>query len=305
VTTPAERPALSAEMSALLERHLPLVRAVVASVTAHYPRHTDREELVQAGTLGLVEAAHRFDPDRGVPFEVWASRRVRGAVVDAVRARDFAPRTLRSRARAVDTVRADLEVELGRVPTSAETAERAGLSLAELVGLEGRLHRSLVLSLDAPLEEVDGEQFTLGTGIVDRGAPEPLALLERREQHGYVRDALSCLPPRLRAVVVGYFLDGQSSVELADRLGITESRISQLRSEALTLLRQGIAAQYGEQPDATSTRRVTAFAGELAKASTYRARMTALPARGAPVLRAQRTPVLPAQRTPKALAGIA
>jgi RNA polymerase sigma factor for flagellar operon FliA len=265
-------------MRALLERHLPLVRSVVASVAAHYPRHADREELVQAGSLGLVEAAHRYDPERGVPFDVWAGLRVRGAVIDAVRARDFAPRTLRSTAKAVDAVREELESEFGRVPTSAETAQRAGLSLTELVGLEGRLHRSLVLSLDAPLDEVDGEPLTLGAGIVDRDAPEPLALLEQRERNGYVRDGLACLPPRLREVLVGYFLDGRSSAELAEGLGVTESRVSQLRAEALTLLRAGIAAQYEEQPPAAGTRRTMAFAGELAKASTYRARVTAIPA---------------------------
>ncbi|MGZ6840108.1 MAG: sigma-70 family RNA polymerase sigma factor, partial [Frankiaceae bacterium] len=84
------------EICTLVEEHLPLVHHVLYQVAAHYPRHADREELAQSATLGLVEAAHRFDPSRGVPFARWASVRVRGAIVDAARALDFAPRSLRA-----------------------------------------------------------------------------------------------------------------------------------------------------------------------------------------------------------------
>ena len=92
----ATQTALSDEARDLVVRHLPMVKQVVAGVAAHYPRHTDREELVQAATLGLVEAAARYDGSRGVPFDRWAALRVRGAIVDAVRGLDFAPRVLRS-----------------------------------------------------------------------------------------------------------------------------------------------------------------------------------------------------------------
>ena len=92
----------AAETSAMIERNLPLVQHVLYQVAAHYPRHADREELAQAATLGLVEAAHRYDPSRGVPFERWAAVRVRGAIVDAARALDFAPRSLRAAAREVE-----------------------------------------------------------------------------------------------------------------------------------------------------------------------------------------------------------
>jgi RNA polymerase sigma factor FliA len=141
------------DVDQLVADSLPLVRAVVGSMAHHYPRHCDRDELVAAGTFGLVEAARRFDPSKGVPFERWAVLRIRGAVVDAVRALDFAPRALRSSARDLTAVRETLERELGRTPTSEQVAERMGMPLADLVQLEGRLHRSTVLSLDAPTRD--------------------------------------------------------------------------------------------------------------------------------------------------------
>jgi RNA polymerase sigma factor for flagellar operon FliA len=246
----------SEDVQDLVAQSLPLVRSVVNGLTAHYPRHCDRDELVAAGTLGLVEAARRFDPDRGVPFERWAVLRIRGAVVDAVRALDFAPRSLRAIARDLNTVVEVLEAELGHTPSSAEVAERMGLTLSQLIAIEGRLHRSSVLSLDAP---VSGADDTTLAAIVVNTEGDPLEELERRERDSYVHDAIDLLPERMRAVIVGYFLDGQTSADLAEQLGVTESRVSQLRSEALAMMREGLEAELGEGAPraAAKTRGVT------------------------------------------------
>ena len=275
---------LSPQAKALVEEHLPLVKHVLAGVAAHYPRHADREELAQAATLGLVEAAARFDLERGVPFDRWASLRIRGAVVDAVRALDFAPRTLRSAAREVELARTGLEAELGRTPSLDELAGRAGITREELSSLQGRVHRSLVLSLDAPCGEEDGDPLTLGSSIVDDAQLTPVEVLEQRERVTYVRDALAVLPERLREVVVGYFLDGETSADLAARLGVTESRVSQMRTEALKLMRGGIEAQYvepvAEQAEADLGRqayRQAAYAAALAAQSSYASRLARVP----------------------------
>ncbi|MGB8650447.1 MAG: sigma-70 family RNA polymerase sigma factor [Mycobacteriales bacterium] len=287
---------LTDEARSLVEIHLPLVRHVLAGVAAHYPRHADREELAQAAALGLVEAAARYDASRGVPFDRWAALRIRGAIVDAVRALDFAPRMLRSAARDAETARADLEGRLGRTPTLEETAQHMGVPAAELAALQGKVHRSLVLSLDAPHGEQDGDPLTLGSGLIDEVQLQPVEVLEQRERARYVRDALGCLPERLQQVVVGYFLEGRSSAELAAELGVTESRVSQMRTEALGLMRAGIESQYdddrGGKADATRTAyRQAAFSAELAARSTYAARLSRIPAQrpsdhDAPELRA-------------------
>ena len=220
---------LSAEAKALVEEHLPLVRQVVAGVAAHYPRHADREELAQAAALGLVEAASRYDGARSVPFARWASLRMRGAVLDAVRGLDFAPRSLRSAARDAQGVSTRLEAQLGRAATDAETAAELGMTVEELAALRGKVHQSLVLSLDAPTgAPTDGAPETLATSIIDQAQLEPAELLAQREQESYLHDALECLPERMRDVVRGYFLDGRSSAELASALAERSSFSSRL-----------------------------------------------------------------------------
>ena len=275
---------LSDEARALVEEHLPLVRQVLAGVAAHYPRHADREELAQAAALGLVEAACRYDGSRSVPFGRWASVRIRGAIVDAVRALDPAPRSVRSAARQAETARTRLAADLGRPATTAETAAALGMAESELAALQGRVHQSLVLSLDAPVGAgSDGEPTTLGASILDEAALQPLDVLEQREQRTYLRDAIECLPERMREVVQGYFLEGRSSAELAAELGVTESRVSQVRTAALTLMRSGLEAQYADgsrparvpaQPVAPQVaQRQDAYAAAVAGRTTYAGRL--------------------------------
>jgi len=228
-----------------IERHLPLVRHIVFELAAHYPRHVDREELVRAGALGLVEAAQRYDGARGVPFDYFAARRIRGAVLDAVRAADWAPRSVRNLARRLDQAEQALANELGRGPTADELCEALGVSPTELNALQDRIFRSVVLALEQEVrDEVDDEQVQLVDVLIDRDQQEPCEELCDRELRAYVRDAVGLLPERLQLVIVGYFLEGRTSRDLSELLGVTESRVSQLRSEGLALLRTGIEAQY-------------------------------------------------------------
>jgi RNA polymerase sigma factor for flagellar operon FliA len=272
--------ALTAEARALVEQHLPLVRHVLAGVAAHFPRHADREELAQAASLGLVEAAARYDEERGVPFDRWAALRIRGAILDAVRALDFAPRTLRAASREVEAARSDLTASLGRTPSTQDIASHLGVPVAEVDQLQGQVHRSVVLSLDAPAGDEEGDPLTLAHSLLDDVGRQPAEVLEQRERATYVRDALSCLPDRLKEVVVGYFLQGQTSAELAERLGVTESRVSQMRTDALKLMRAGIEAQYTEDnptDDPSRGARTASYAAQLAARSSYAARLSQVP----------------------------
>ena len=228
----------------VIEEHLPLVRHIVFQVAVHFPRHVDREELARAGALGLVEAARRYDAGRGVPFDRFAAQRIRGAILDAVRAADWAPRSVRNLARKMEQTEQRLATELGRVPNMAEVAQELGMSIDELNRLQDRMFRSVVLALEHEVTEDSEEDLTLVDVLVDRSQLEPLEELETRELHAYLRDAVDLLPERQRLVIIGYFLEGRTSLELAEFLGVTESRISQLRSEALEMLREGIEAQY-------------------------------------------------------------
>lgn len=237
-----------AEQTRMIEENLPLVKHIVFQVAVHFPRHVDREELARAGALGLVEAARRYDGARGVPFDRFAAQRIRGAILDAVRAADWAPRSVRNLARKLEATEQRLATELGRVPTLQEMADDLEVSIDELTRLQDRLHRSVVLALEHEVTDDVDEDLTLVDVLTDHAAIEPSEELETRELHAYLRDAVGLLPERHQLVIVGYFLEGRTSLDLARFLGVTESRVSQLRSEALLMLREGIEAQYQGTP---------------------------------------------------------
>ena len=269
------------ELSRLIEQHLPLVKHIVFQVAVHFPRHVDRDELARAGALGLVEAARRYDETRGVPFDRFAAQRIRGAILDAVRAADWAPRSVRTLARKLENVEQRLATELGRVPSSVEMADALGMTRDELSRLQDRLFRSVVLALEHEVNEDGDEDLTLVDVLCDRSAVEPLEELETRELHAYLRDAVGLLPERQRLVIVGYFLEGRTSQDLARFLGVTESRVSQLRSEALAMLKEGIEAQYAAPspteaapPSGRVARRKASYAAAIAEASQWRNRLT-------------------------------
>ena len=266
------------ETQRLIEQHLPLVRHVVFQVAVNFPRHVDREELATAGALGLVEAARRYDAERGVPFDRFAAQRIRGAILDAVRAADWAPRSVRNLARRLESIEQRLASSLGRMPSPQETAQALGVSQEELRRLQDKMFRSVVLALEYDIN--DGEEdLTLVEVLTDDATLEPCEELENRELHAYLRDAVHLLPERHRMVVVGYFLEGRKSQELADFLGVTESRISQLRSEALEMLREGIVAQYDSSDDepieiqGRVARRKAGYASAIAGASHWHDRI--------------------------------
>ena len=156
---------------------------------------------------------------------------------------------MRTLARKLEAVEQRLATELGRVPEPAEMAEALGMTRDELTRLQDRMFRSVVLALEHEVSDGPDEDLTLVDVLCDRSAVEPLEELETRELHAYLRDAVRLLPERHRLVIVGYFLEGRTSQELARFLGVTESRVSQLRSEALETLREGIEAQYETKSD--------------------------------------------------------
>jgi len=236
--------AADGDVARLVERGLDVVPGVVASLASRFPRHVDRAELARAGAVGVVEAAWRFDPTRGVPFERYAARRVRGAVLDAVRAEDWVPRSVRAEARRIELVEYALTARLGRRPSSLEIGRELDLAPERVDRVRAAAIAGLVDRLD-----LDDD----GRSPVDDRDPGPTAELERVELLGYLREALDGLDERHRRVVVGVFVEGRTTIELAVELGVSRSRVSQLRSEAVAELRRRILARY--EPPPTDRRR--------------------------------------------------
>ena len=229
---------------ALVRAHLPLVQYLVAEVFQRVPAHVCRDDLESAAMAGLAQAARSFDADRGVPFDRFASRRIRGALLDELRSRDWATRSVRSLARSVAKAGDELTALLGRPPSPAEVAERLGCDVAEVQAVAAGVARANVVNYESLFEDGTGEDLL---PMDDGDAPD--ACLLERERQAYLVDAVAALPARLQRVVIGYFFEERSMHELGEELGVTDSRISQMRAEALILLREGLDAQL--QPEST------------------------------------------------------
>jgi RNA polymerase sigma factor for flagellar operon FliA len=229
------------------EDHLPLVRATVGRVARRVPRHVERDDLMGAGMEGLAQALRSFEPSRGVCFETFAARRIRGAVLDELRRRDWAGRAVRSRARRVSTASDALVARLGRIPSLDEVAAAAQLPRQDVADLVVHLERAA--RLERRMAAGPGDDS--GQVEVADAALGPEATLLEAELRDAVRDAVAALPDRLRWAVVGHFGDGREMKSLAEDLGVTPSRVSQLCREAVSLLREGVAARLDPGTDAT------------------------------------------------------
>ncbi len=261
VSIPVETPS----QDDLVTTHIPLVGHLVREVLSRVPGHVDRDDLTSAGLTALVQAAQGFDVERGVPFARYASTRIRGALLDELRGADWATRAVRRTARDLDHTRMRLTQSLGRVPSDAELAAAQGVPVEEVLSNREDLARAQVMSLEA------GDEYGSYATSMPSATPTPEQAIEHSELLTYLSEAVCELPERLRRVVEGYFLDEQPMAELAAELGVTESRISQLRAEAMVLLRDGINSQLDpalvqrhSRPEGVAARRREAYFAAVA-----------------------------------------
>jgi RNA polymerase sigma factor for flagellar operon FliA len=282
-----ERPAMTSDSVGinsedLVTANIALVGYLVNEIIGRLPAHLTRDELTSAGLEALVRASRSFDASRGVPFNKFAANRIRGAILDELRGNDWASRSLRSKARRHGEAVEKLTAALGRTPTSAQIAEFLGVPVAEIESAAHGVHQASLLSLQG-FSDPDVLDLILPS---DQHTPE--AELVSRERLAYLRDAVTSLPERYRTIVVAYYLEERPMAEIAAELGVTESRISQIRAEALALLKDGINAQLdpqqvppSERPGHCVDRRRTAYFAAVASASDFGSRLSR-PAKGAP-----------------------
>ncbi|MEU4424673.1 sigma-70 family RNA polymerase sigma factor [Actinoplanes sp. NPDC024001] len=278
-----EAPAVERRGEDIVRANMPLVGHLVREILARVPAHVNRDDLLSAGYAALVAAARGFDPERGVPFPRFAATRVRGALLDELRGLDWASRSVRQRARRTDSAREELIAELGRTPTVQEVAERLGCTVEDIEHSEDDVHRATVFSLQ-------GFATATADDIVTEPGAGPEDLLLRRERFGYLRHAVDALPDRLRVVVQGYFFEERPMAQIAAELGVSESRVSQLRAEALVLLRDGmnahldpaLAAQNPPKEGCVARRRA-AYYDRIASRGTLRTRLALTSPDGLPL----------------------
>lgn len=237
----------SALRDELLVRHLPLVKQVAGRLAVGLPPHVEVADLESYGLFGLIDAINRYEETRGVKFETYASTRIRGAILDGLRSQDPAPPAWRERSRRLEQAYAVLEGRYGRAVTEEEVARYLGITAAELQQWEQEAAALIVMPLDELRGEQDGGNRPLaGYDVIQAGPAEmPEVQTLDSERRALLAEAIQSLPERERLVITLCYYEEVTAKEVAEILGVTPSRVSQLHSKALVRLRAALA-RHGE-----------------------------------------------------------
>ncbi|TWG08938.1 FliA/WhiG family RNA polymerase sigma factor [Saccharopolyspora dendranthemae] len=220
----------------LVLHYAPLVKYVAGRVGTGLPSHVEISDLIQSGIFGLVDAIEKFEPERGLKFETYAMQRIRGAILDDLRAQDWVPRSVRSRARDVERALERLEAKLQRTATDSELADELELSTEDLRELFAQLQMTSVVALD-DLIGAGHAQASLAETLPDDRAEDPVAALVDRDSRRQLAEAVERLSERDRVVVTLYYFENLTLAEIGRVLGVTESRVCQLHTRAVLRLR--------------------------------------------------------------------
>ena len=225
-----------------IAQSLPFVESLARRVAATMPNSIDIGDLVQDGMLGLIDASRRYDEARGIKFETFAERRVRGAMIDALR-KDAWPRGVRRVRRELEAAREALRRELGVEPSMQDLATRVGTDVDRLERTIVRIHTIESTSPLASADSIDGA--SLPAVLVPSEPPAPDKAFETQEVKDRVRRAINALPPRERKIVAMYYFGEATMKQIGGEIGVNESRVSQLHARALDRLKRLLAADVG------------------------------------------------------------
>jgi len=223
--------------SALVERYLPLVRSALGRLAMTLPDHVYQDDLNSAGLIGLLQALRNYDPSCGTTFETYARVRVRGAMLDELRRMDWVPRTVHEKARRLQETIAQVEQRLGRIPSDAEVARALNMSPNEYDDLLAEIRPATFICLDAACNLEGADASSLCDVIADPSADGPVEQASRNELKGIILQRLKDMPDTQRNVLALYYGEDLHLREIAELLGLTESRICQIHSQAILSIR--------------------------------------------------------------------
>ena len=227
----------------LVEGYLPLVRTVVGRVAMTLPAHVCAEDLYSAGLVGLLQAVRNFSPDGGASFETFARFRIRGAVLDELRRLDWVPRLVHDKARKIQNAINELEQRLNRLPEEAEVARALGLSREEYQDWLQDVRPIAFVCLDAAPRADSPDGVTQHDSIADDSQEDPFDCASRSELKDLIAQRIRQLPPVQQKVLALYYFEDLRLREIAEAFGLTESRISQIHSQAILAIRSHIERQ--------------------------------------------------------------
>ncbi|MEU1287103.1 RNA polymerase sigma factor WhiG [Kitasatospora sp. NPDC005856] len=223
----------------LILHYSPLVKYVAGRVGVGLPSNVEQADFVSSGVFGLIDAIEKFDIGRAIKFETYAISRIRGAIIDELRALDWIPRSVRQKAKAVERTYATLEARLRRTPHEPEVAAEMGIAIEDLHAIFSQLSLANVVALDELLHPVGegGDRLSLMDTLEDHGADNPVEVAEDRELRRLLAQAVNTLPEREKTVVTLYYYEGLTLAEIGQVLGVTESRVSQIHTKSVLQLR--------------------------------------------------------------------
>ncbi len=222
----------------LIERYAPLVKYVAGRMAVNMPPQVEFDDLVSYGIFGLIDAIEKYEPSRGFKFKTYATTRIRGGIIDELRALDWIPRSVRQKSRQLQQVYADLENKLGRAATDDEVAKELGITQSEFDQLVTDVSGTAVISLDDVWHVgSDDDEIQIGDTIAGSEKDHPNFKIEREEVKQTLIEAIKALPPREKEVIALYYYEELTLKEIGLVLGVTESRVSQLHSKAIFRLK--------------------------------------------------------------------
>ena len=245
----AAGPAVTYDKNDLLKRFAPLVRHVVERVAATLPRNVDHEDLYSAGVLGLLDAHAKFDTRKGVKFETYAVWRIKGAVLDQLRALDWASRSMRRKARNLDGVTRKLDQKLGRAASEEEVARELKMTRDDFYRLLDHVRGAVLVSLDEARTNDGEDQGTLADHLADPNSVDLESRLEDDQTRRMLLRTIDLLPEQERLVVALYYYEHLTLKEIGRTLGISESRVSQVHTRAMSRMKlrmQRAASRHDE-----------------------------------------------------------
>jgi RNA polymerase sigma factor for flagellar operon FliA len=223
----------------LVLHYSPLVKYVASRVATGLPASVDQADLVSDGMIGLMDAIEKFQPERQIKFETYAMQRIKGAIIDALRQLDWVPRSVRLKARQFDKANADLEAKLKRAPTDPEVAGYMGITVADLHDIITQIASLSMLALDEPVSTGPdrGESISLVETLTDDATGSLMAGLETNETRAMLSQAINALTEREKLVIALYYFEGFTLSEIGEVLKVTESRVCQIHTKAVSQLR--------------------------------------------------------------------
>jgi RNA polymerase sigma factor FliA len=223
----------------LVVAYSPLVKYVAGRMASGLPAHVEEADLISYGLIGLISAIERFELEREIKFETYAIPRIRGAIIDELRALDWVPRSVRARARQIERANVKLENKLQRPPSDEEMSEELGIELEDFQEALIQISNSTIAALDElwTVSDTSGDQISLLDTLQDPGAPDPARVADAADLKDRVADAIARLPEREKLVIALYYYENLTLREIGEVLGVTESRVSQLHTKAVLRLK--------------------------------------------------------------------